>query len=1099
MNRTDTWLKIKSKFAKQLDTFKADNLETSVIIEQLETLCLENTELDEKCQQELLELVNSANLSAELTDKLLNSLGDQKTRFFQQPSASITTEEKVEISHDENTPSSLLKELLSPIKQSLPTLIKPSQTIRSTYYTESKIGSGGMGEVWKALDLIQDAGEAKDKYVAIKFINQEIRSHPYALKALVREFARYKKLIHPNIVKAYELNRDGNEIFIAMEYLEGTALSEFIKKHPAGVSLEQAHPIIKGMCDALEYAHQEGIVHLDFKPGNVFYNPETKLCKVIDFGIARLTDPEERDKTRFDPGTLGAMTTSYASCEMQMELDPDSRDDVYGLACVIYELLAGHHPFDKTTALKAERERKVPKSIKGLAKDEFQAIVHGLAFNKANRTASAQQLYSELFHPQQIAKQKWIKWSIATGLVVVSLFASYQAYNHWQLSEVKAVIEDSSRSGIASFTALSLEEQKELFLDPSIRLALVKDVSNTDSEDLLLRKISQFDGHIQQLLFADRNVREHLINAYHHKIGLSIRADNFQQADMFSQDILQQYPDSLHLVSLAENIKRQKISRQKMLRQQYHQCLDDQNQTLLMLFPCLQETKALIRKIDSSDGLLITIDSALSNRYVKEVSLAIKQNELVLAETLVFNWQNLEQGEITSRTEFIKKLAFANKVDLLIEQIMESNNIQLTEVLIVFSEQEQAFKHKVLIDTAVKSRLLDYYHKTTEQLLDLHQFSTAKQRIANGNTLFSKGRKELKKLKVLDKKITTTKTRYLADLEKRYKQELAEKEPNTKVIQTMLADLTAVAPDHMVIKLPKLLDSYSKKIDSAIIKEQFELADRLFNGWSLLKPSDAKSKSFIELTTKKANILQAYQDRNVFTEKLKLSIENNQLETVSRLIKELKNQLSDKEQKKVISKNKQPLLDIYQQHINEKIKQDKFSLATDVFTQMKFVFPKEKLALRNKKTISKAKGQRIKDLLVQSKEAMKLATLDSSLIFLPLHKINLIDSKYFNTQPVIFKKLKKTLVQKLGQESSILQVQRVIEQWKTFIIDSPHMSDSSKDIFRKTQNMIALRCLFSGRKAKARNKISEANKLFMFGLSLDPVNSVKIALEEELF
>ena len=145
-------------------------------------------------------------------EKFYYTMPDQKTRIFQIPP---TPHEDNSGSHDSNShPSALLKNLLQSGDNPQTSAIQAGQIIRDTYSLECKIGRGGMGQVWKALDLIQDAGDAKDKHVAVKFINHEIRNHPYALKALVREFARYKKLIHPNIVKAYELNRDGNEIFI---------------------------------------------------------------------------------------------------------------------------------------------------------------------------------------------------------------------------------------------------------------------------------------------------------------------------------------------------------------------------------------------------------------------------------------------------------------------------------------------------------------------------------------------------------------------------------------------------------------------------------------------------------------------------------------------------------------------------------------------------------------------------------------------------------------------------------------------------------------------------------------------------------------------
>jgi len=1099
MNRSDAWLKTKANFSQQLEIFKADKLDDEVIVEQLKLLSEENADIDDPCHKELEGLIISASLSERLTEKLLSSITDQKTRFYQtSPSAISILDNNSEISNEGN-PSSLLKNLLTPVNESLPTSIKAGQTIRSTYYTESKIGSGGMGDVWKALDLIQDAGESKDKYVAIKFINQEIRSHPYALKALVREFARYKKLIHPNIVKAYELNRDGNEVFIAMEYLEGTTLSAFIKKHPAGISLEQAQPIIKSVCDALDYAHNEGIVHLDFKPGNVFYNPESKVCKVIDFGIARLTDPDERDKTRFDPGTLGAMTTVYASCEMLMELEPDPRDDVYGLACVIYELLSGRHPFDKTTALRAEREKKVAKPIKGLSKEEFQAIQRALVFNKENRTVSAQKLYSELFEPQKVVRKKWIKWASIAGLLMVSSFAIYKGYNQWQLTDVKTTIEDESQSGIKSFISLSIDEQKELLLEPALRLALVKDVSNTNSEEEILKLIGQFEEYAQQQLFADRNVRKYLIDAYDSKIEQAIKEDEFQQADVLSQSILQQYSDSIQLVAVVEKIKQQKIAKQITLRQHYQQCLADKNQTLIMLFPCLKETREALRKIDSSERLLFPIDSGLSARYIEETSLAIEQNEIEIAETLIFNWQELEKDEITSRITLVEKLDFANKVDQQVKQIKGSDNTQLTGVLMNFVEEEKSLKQQVLNDAPVKQRIIDYYQETITQLLDANKYQIATQTVSKGIELFTNNKKQLKELKKLDKKIINSKASYLANLEKRYKQELLVKEPSVQVIQTIQADILAVDPDDSISKLSKLLENYVKKIDKAIIAEQFDLADRLFNSWKQLKPSDASNKIFIELTNKKLGLLQIFQNRSVFTEKLKQALDGNKLDQVTAVIKELKIQLPKKEHKKIIKADKDSLVSFYQQHIDEAIKQDKFDLAVNVFTEMKVVFPKDRSVLKNKKTISKAKGLRIKELLASSQQAMESDILDSAVIFSGLHTINIIDSAYFNTQFGIFKNLKKILIKSLNKESSTVQIQDVLEQWDSFISNAKQMPQSARELLGKTKNMIALRCLFNGRKLKAQNKMAEANKLFMFGLSLEPVNSVKIALEEELF
>jgi hypothetical protein len=279
-------------------------------------------------------------------------------------------------------------------------VLKPGVIIRENYRLEEIVGKGGMGVVWKALDLVQYEGKAREPFVAIKFLSADFKQHPDALKALVREFARYKRLSHPNIVDAYELSRTGNTHFMVMEFLNGISLKKFIRNHPNGIQLEKAEPIIRGMADALIYAHRKGIVHLDFKPSNVFYDEKEKLSKVIDFGIARLLDPSERDQTIYDPGGLGALTEPYASYEMligSVQDQPDPRDDIYALACVIYQLLCGKHPFNKKTAVVAKHEKLSPEPITHLKRKQYHALLQGLAFERQDRTPTVEDFLEALF------------------------------------------------------------------------------------------------------------------------------------------------------------------------------------------------------------------------------------------------------------------------------------------------------------------------------------------------------------------------------------------------------------------------------------------------------------------------------------------------------------------------------------------------------------------------------------------------------------------------------------------------------------------------------------------------------------------------------
>jgi len=298
--------------------------------------------------------------------------------------------------------------------------IKVGMIIKDNYRLIEPIGKGSMGVVWKAISLIQEQGESRNPYVAIKFLSRDFKQHPDALKALVREWDRYQKLNHPNIVRAYDLNRMDNTIFMIMEYLEGISLKQFIKANKHGIPLEDAKPIIQDMGNALSYIHKEGIAHLDFKPDNIIYDPKQKTIKIIDFGIARLLNKSERDKTLYDPGNLSAYTKAYASREMFLDFDPAPTDDIYALACITYELLSGKHPFNKEAAIKAEAKQMLAKPIKKL--NQNKAVLHALAFKREDRTATADNFLAELF-PKK--KKSFNKLYTVVGSVIILLLSIF--------------------------------------------------------------------------------------------------------------------------------------------------------------------------------------------------------------------------------------------------------------------------------------------------------------------------------------------------------------------------------------------------------------------------------------------------------------------------------------------------------------------------------------------------------------------------------------------------------------------------------------------------------------------------------------------------
>ena len=306
--------------------------------------------------------------------------------------------------------------------------VEEGMVVKERFVLERRLGEGGMGVVFKARDLRKEEARDRDPYVAIKFLNDEFRRRPEALMALQRETRRAQSLAHPNVVTVYDFDRDASLIYMTMEFLEGEPLDRFIQRHAQGLRFKDAWPIIEGCARALAYAHQERVIHADFKPGNVFVAGERKV-KVLDFGIARALSRQGDDRaagTRFDAGSLGALTPAYASPEMLLDEQPDPRDDVYALACVSYELLTGRHPFGGATAVKAAHEGMTVKRVPGMGRRQHRALARGLAFRQADRSPTVEAFLDELAGPLG-ARGRALRQSLlsttATGIAVAALAA----------------------------------------------------------------------------------------------------------------------------------------------------------------------------------------------------------------------------------------------------------------------------------------------------------------------------------------------------------------------------------------------------------------------------------------------------------------------------------------------------------------------------------------------------------------------------------------------------------------------------------------------------------------------------------------------------
>jgi serine/threonine-protein kinase len=206
-------------------------------------------------------------------------------------------------------------------------------TLAGRYRLEDVIGRGGMSTVYRATDRVLQ------RTVAVKVMSAALaEGDPSTIARFEREARAAASLVHPGIVTVYDTGVDGDQRFIAMEYVDGESLAVIIGRE-APLDPDWAARIGAEVADALDAAHSAGLVHRDVKPGNVMI-ARTGVVKVLDFGIARVSNAASITRTQSLLGPAAYMAPEHASGE-----PVDARSDIYSLGCVLYAMLTGDPPF----------------------------------------------------------------------------------------------------------------------------------------------------------------------------------------------------------------------------------------------------------------------------------------------------------------------------------------------------------------------------------------------------------------------------------------------------------------------------------------------------------------------------------------------------------------------------------------------------------------------------------------------------------------------------------------------------------------------------------------------------------------------------------
>jgi hypothetical protein len=261
-----------------------------------------------------------------------------------------------------------------------------------TYRIVEKIGEGGMGVVYKAIDT------QLDRVVAVKALNPEYSRDPALLERFRGEARAQAKLNHPNLATLYAFLVENGAAYMAMEFVDGETFHAMLARR-GPIPAAEAVPLFRQALAGIGHAHRLGIVHRDIKPSNIMLNREG-VVKVMDFGLAKSAGDHRVTRTGVRLGTA-----YYMSPEQVLVKPVDARSDIYSLGVTLYELLAGQAPFRADSEFEILNDHvntapQPPSQLHPIPGGIETAVLKALAKNPDQRFQSVEQFSAALEHPE---------------------------------------------------------------------------------------------------------------------------------------------------------------------------------------------------------------------------------------------------------------------------------------------------------------------------------------------------------------------------------------------------------------------------------------------------------------------------------------------------------------------------------------------------------------------------------------------------------------------------------------------------------------------------------------------------------------------------
>lgn len=426
-----------SEFAEQLQEQIADESLLDDIHSAVQALLSGNGNIEADIRRILQEQRRAGNLRDE-TFELVQRMLDRATHEDPAPAPMVS---EFDAQNDDPFRDTTVIATSTSDAESADDRCQVGSVLRDRFLLQERIAGGSMGVVYKALDRRLAEVDGVDPWVAIKVLTPQLARNAQALRALQQEAAKGRCLLHPNIVRFLDLDRDEDLYFIVMEWLDGKSLGSILDDSGSKkIDKETALDVVKQVAKALDYAHRLGVVHADVKPGNILVSPDGEI-KLFDFGAARVRQKRLEGQANSDAGEPGAVAPAYSSMQVLTGEEPVAADDVFSLGCLMYRLVAGYRVFGPRNAAEAADTGMEPQRPQGLNDTEWHALRKALSYSRVSRFASPKefiealaapvapksiQVSAELDEPYDERRRVW-PYVVTAVLLIVGVLGLYQS------------------------------------------------------------------------------------------------------------------------------------------------------------------------------------------------------------------------------------------------------------------------------------------------------------------------------------------------------------------------------------------------------------------------------------------------------------------------------------------------------------------------------------------------------------------------------------------------------------------------------------------------------------------------------------------------